>query len=106
MEIMAFSLYDSKAGVFQTPMFYITKATAIRAFGDLANDRQTTVFRHPEDFSLFYIGVFDDSTGVYKSVPHENLGTAASYKNVIVNGNQKGIQEVGIVNGELAEVVN
>lgn len=75
-----FSVFDSKAGVFATPFFMPTKGMAIRSFMDVSNDESTMLCKHPEDFSLFVIGEFDDEKGVVLEVAHENLGNAAGYK--------------------------
>lgn len=37
-----------------------TNAEALRLFEDLANDPQTAVGRHPEDFVLFLVGEWDE----------------------------------------------
>lgn len=75
-----FSVYDSKAAVFSVPFFMPSIGLAIRSFTDLSNDPGTMVFKHPEDFSLFVVGEFDDEKGTAVAVSHQNLGTAASYK--------------------------
>lgn len=75
-----FSVFDSKAGNFSPPFFMVNVGAALRAFVDIANDRDTAIARHPEDYSLFLIGEFDDLTGEVKMQQHENLGNAASYK--------------------------
>lgn len=56
----AYSIYDNKALVYGLPFFAPTDGSAIRSFQELANDAQTTVGRHPADFSLFHVGLYDD----------------------------------------------
>lgn len=60
MKLNAYTVYDNKALVYGTPWFAGTDGAAVRAFTDLANDSNTTVGRHPRDFSLFCVGQFDD----------------------------------------------
>lgn len=64
-----YTVYDSKAEVYLAPFFMRAKGEAIRAFVDMANDSKTQIGAHPEDFTLFEIGTFDDRTGVL--VSHE-----------------------------------
>lgn len=64
----AYSVYDNKALVYGVPFFAPTDGYAVRAFGDLANDPNTTVGRHPGDFALFCVGSFDDSHAVLQPV--------------------------------------
>lgn len=78
MILKAFSLLDIKVGVFNTPFFMAHTGQAIRACMELGQDMSTTVGRHPADFALCEIGVFDDQSG--QLTPHLSpvqLGTVA-----------------------------
>lgn len=88
MKIHVYSIFDSKSGIFSRPWFAITEAVARRQFAELANDAASEVCRHSADFSLFYLGLFDDSDGAFtnNTVP-ENLGLSAQYKKEVVNEN-------------------
>ena len=35
---------------------------AVRAFADQANDETSTIQKHPEDYTLFHLGGYDDNT--------------------------------------------
>lgn len=75
-----FSVYDTKALAHGLPFFSPTVGAAIRMFSDLANDKQSTVARHPTDFILMEIGSFDDQNAKLESVPvPKNLGLASDY---------------------------
>lgn len=78
MILKAFSLLDTKAGIFHAPFFMAHIGQAIRACVDLGSDLQTTVGRHPADFALVEIGTFDDQTGQLDRIPPQQLGTVAS----------------------------
>lgn len=77
-----FSIFDAKAAVYGPPFFAPREAIAIRSFTDLANDRSTTISRHPEDFDLRLIGEFNDETGELINVENKILGTAAMFVRV------------------------
>lgn len=80
MKTLLFAVFDSKAACYGTPFFSPKEATAMRSFAQAANDPNTMVFNHPEDFSLFHLGEFDDVTGeLFPSNPR-NLGNAAGLK--------------------------
>lgn len=103
-----FSIFDSKAANFSTPFFMHTNGLAIRSFSDLVNDPKTRIHLHPEDYSLFYLGEFDDLIGNFVNTDKPvNLVTASGlrkYENVgkkieqldldlaapLVNGDTKG----------------
>lgn len=84
MKLMVFSVFDSKAGIFGTPFFSGTEASAMRDFSDNVNDSNPRNMwsNHPEDFSLFHIGEFETNTGVIDSIVLKNLVTASALKAV------------------------
>lgn len=80
MKLKVFSILDTKADVFHAPFYFGAVGLAVRAFKDLANDSNSTVSRHPDDFRLFEIGVFDDQSGRFENLPEFNaLGWAKDY---------------------------
>jgi len=62
MKLNIFSIYDEKSQAYNSPFFQSAVGQALRSFCDLAKDDKTTISRHPEDYSLYHIGEFDDST--------------------------------------------
>jgi len=61
-----FSFYDQKADAYLPPWFAPTREHAMRTFGDAVNEEDTLLGKHPEDFFLFELGVFDVATGEIK----------------------------------------
>lgn len=80
MILNAYSIFDSKAANYSPPFFMANHKLAIRSFADIVNDRQTNICRHPEDFSLVFLGSFDDSVGVIEAIDHQPLMTASAVK--------------------------
>jgi hypothetical protein len=74
---------DSKAEAFGEPFFASATGIAIRSFSDEANGRggqRSAVAAHPEDFFLYEIGTYDESSGtveLYKDKKH--LGCASDF---------------------------
>lgn len=60
----AFAIRDIKIGSYLLPFFQTHKAGAMRHFADLAKEPQCPVAKHPEDFQLFEIGVYDPQTAL------------------------------------------
>ena len=71
-----FAVYDLKAQDFGQPFFNQNTATALRAFADLANDPNTTVYKYPDDFTLFELGEYESNTG--RIIPLDQPKTLAS----------------------------
>lgn len=81
MKLKAYSIYDSKGTIFNAPFFQHNAGLALRAFADLANDPQSTLFRHAGDFVLYEVGEFDDTTGLLAPyATHLHLGVASQFK--------------------------
>lgn len=64
MILRMYVVYDSKAEVYTHPAFLPTKAVAMRQFEEIVNDGKSEFARHPEDYSLFETGTFDDNAGM------------------------------------------
>ena len=58
-----FSIFDKKAGIYNTPFFAINHRVAVRSLCDLCADTRSFVCKHPEDYALYLLGDFDDSNG-------------------------------------------
>ena len=67
MRLEIYSVFDEAAKAFGTPFFMQNDMMAARAFSDLANDANSTVFKHPSDYKLYKIGVFNDETASIES---------------------------------------
>ena len=77
-----YSIHDSKAQAYLPPFYLHNKNMAIRSFSDAVQDQTTAFYRHPEDYSLWEIGEFDDITGeIIYYTPHHALGTGVDYIN-------------------------
>lgn len=63
MMLNAYSIFDNKALQYHPPFFASTDGAAVRSLRDLANDRNTTVGRHPSDYVLYRVGTYDDANG-------------------------------------------
>lgn len=75
-----YTVYDSKAEMYHPPFYQLTRGLAIRAFTDLANDPSTDVGRHPEDYYLYEIGEYDESTAFFtQDNPPVSLGCAIEF---------------------------
>lgn len=81
MKSKVFTIYDSKMEAYMNPFLMATKGQALRAFTDNVNDPQSQLNRHPEDFTLFEIGEYDDHTGEYIMAKVKTaLGVALEFK--------------------------
>lgn len=64
MKLNAYTLYDIKSETYSPPFWAVSHGAATRIIMDVAADPNTTVGRHPVDFTLICIGTFDDGIGL------------------------------------------
>ncbi len=76
MKLNIYSIFDTASGLYSRPFFTQSDAEAVRSFGDIAKDAEHPVGSHPEDYTLFRIGTFDDSTALINNEANESLCTA------------------------------
>lgn len=60
MILKMFTVYDSKIAAYLSPFYEQAIGQAVRAFEDTCKDPNHVFAKHPPDFTLFYIGEFDD----------------------------------------------
>lgn len=81
MKMKFFTVYDSQSEAYLPPFTMQTKGAAIRAFSDSVNDTSTQFYKHPQDYTLFEIGEYDDQTATLR--PYEakiSLGLAKEFQ--------------------------
>lgn len=79
-KLLAFSVFDVKAEVYGTPIFFATKGLATRTFEEQCNKPDSPIAMHPADFTLFHVGEFDQDAGMF--IPLKTpatLGTGLEY---------------------------
>lgn len=75
-----FSIYDSKAEAYFPPFFLPNKSMAIRQFGDMVTDDKYQTSKHPEDYTLFHLGQWNDNSSeheLHKSI--KSLGNGVEF---------------------------
>ena len=59
------AIKDRALNAFMRPFFAQTKGQAIRMFNDEVNNHESPMFKHPEDYDLYFLGTWNDDTGEY-----------------------------------------
>lgn len=67
MVVNVYSVFDEKAKSFAPPFCMHTDGQATRGFGDACEDPKSLMSKHPQDYSLYKLGSFDDFEG--KMIP-------------------------------------
>ena len=86
MKLIMFTVFDVKAEAYLPPFFLPNESMAMRIFSDMAGDTDHQFGKHPEDYTLFKLGEFDDNSSkinMYKTAP-ELVSTALQAKSLNV----------------------
>lgn len=62
-----YCIYDSKAEAYNDPVYFQNDQVAMRAAVDLVSQGDNQIRNHPQDFTLFKIGEYDDETAQIKA---------------------------------------
>ncbi|QXP08494.1 MAG: nonstructural protein [Arizlama microvirus] len=65
MKLKIYSIFDEKAKAYAQPFYMQQDGLAMRAFGDLVNDKTSQLNKHPVDFTLWCLGEYDDNSGMF-----------------------------------------
>lgn len=57
-----YSIFDQASGLYSQPALCDADPQAIREFTDLVANADTSIGKHPSDYTLFRIGRFNDTT--------------------------------------------
>jgi len=75
------SIRDRASDTFSVPMFFGSIGAAVRAFGDEVKRpaENNNLTKHPEDFDLYILGDFDDTTGAFTTVRPSQIAIGKDY---------------------------
>ena len=68
MKLHAMAVYDVKVEAYLAPFFARTLGEAERFWRDMLSNKEGPFGKHPEDYQLFRVGEFDESTGLLVGV--------------------------------------
>lgn len=69
MILNMFTVYDIKAEAYLSPFYTATKGQAIRSFSDTCQEKGHQFNAHPEDFTMFHLGTYDNSDCTFEILP-------------------------------------
>lgn len=73
---------DSAMDAFMPPFNVPHIGLASRSFNDEINNRESPMYKHPEDYELYQLATWNDATGIYEQLSTPNL--VARGKDVVV----------------------
>lgn len=83
MNTIIIAVRDQKANGYTQPFTAASRGIAIRSWADQLNDRdnaKSDQVRHPEDFTLWVIGTYDDTSGIITPQQPEQIACASDLR--------------------------
>lgn len=75
MKLTIYSIYDTATAAYVKPIFLQSDGQAIRLFTDATVAADSEIAKHPEDYSLVRLGIWDDQTAKFSLEDKETLIT-------------------------------
>lgn len=82
MELQLFAVRDRALNGFDRPFTAPAVGLAIRSFTDEVNRPDSPLHAHPDDYDLYHVGSFDDTSG--RLLPLDNPVQVAIGKNCLL----------------------
>ena len=73
MQCEIYTVFDVKAGVYLPPFFMHNEPMAVRQFSNMVTDPNHAFGKNPGDYTLFYLGTYDDSDATITPVPSQAI---------------------------------
>lgn len=73
------AIYDKKLEAYMNPYTVPALGLAERHFGDEANNPESPISKHPEDYTLYKLGTFDTDTAQFDTHTPVTLAEAAYF---------------------------
>lgn len=77
-----YTIKDAKAEFYMSPFYARAHGEAIRTFSNAVNTKHENnqINLSPADYSLFFVGSFDEQTGEIEATPPHHLGNGLDFK--------------------------
>lgn len=66
MKLTVCAIRDSAVDAYMRPFFVPSTAVAVRIFRDEVLRPESEMFKHPEDYTLWELGAFEEESGVFE----------------------------------------
>ncbi len=73
METQIYAIFDTCSGIYEKPFFHTADDAVRREFQDVCNTAEHPINKHPEHYSIWRLGKFDNTTGKIRDEKNECL---------------------------------
>ncbi len=76
MKMNIYAIFDTASGTYWKPIYARSDEEIKRSFKGAADNAESDIGAHPEDYSIFRLGTFDDNTAKIQIEDRECIETA------------------------------
>ncbi len=76
MKVQCYAIFDSCSGIYEKPFFSTADDLVKREFQDVATSADHLIGKHPEHFTLWRLGIFNNENGQLQNETNEQLWSA------------------------------
>jgi len=73
MKVQCYAIFDQCSGIYEKPFFSTADAVVVREFQDIIASDDHPIAKHPEHYSLWRLGTFDNTNGKILNEDNECL---------------------------------
>ena len=73
MILNAYTIFDIKSSTYASPIFAVNDDVFKRLIIDSLVLPDSTLYRHPEDFTVYCIGIYDDNRGLLSGLERRHV---------------------------------
>lgn len=82
MKMKIVGIKDDAIQSFGRPIFVVALGQATRSFADEVNNAESEMYKHPADYSLWYLGEYDDEKGTFEGAELRLLSRGADVSKI------------------------
>lgn len=77
MQLFVFAVLDKAVGAYASPFIMRSHGEGVRSFSEACNNDDKSPFvRHPDDYVLYFLGHYDDASGLFSQSEPERVLSA------------------------------
>jgi hypothetical protein len=101
MKSQVYGIFDQCSGIYEKPFFSTSDDLVKREFQDIVVAADHPISKHPEHYSLWRLGNFDNTTGLINNETNECLWTGTEAKSQSQSVDRK---QMDLLNGQIESI--
>lgn len=106
MRFSIYSVYDVKACAYARPLYLRSKEELYAAIYETAKEKSSGFYKHPEDYTVFELGTFDEETAKIEFVGPMSVGSVLEIRTYMARKHMKAMRALRVesIDEDVAEM--